>query len=85
MMIRLRIHWQYEQRHVATGSIITRYAKKVLALVIYSCHYGIFHHSYSCSIGKQAEAVMCNAHLLLLGGYRTFYWHKFRCTQLYVE
>ena len=43
MIIRLRLHWQYEQRHVATGSIIIRYAKRLLALVIYSCHCGIFH------------------------------------------
>ena len=55
------------------GSIITRFAKRLLALLSYSCHYGILHDSYSCSTGNQAEAVMCNPSLLLLGRYRTFY------------
>ena len=38
------------------GSIITRFAKRLLALLSYSCHYGILHDSYSCSTGNQAEA-----------------------------
>ena len=79
MMIRLRLHGQYEQWP------ITRYAKGLLALLTYSCHYGKFQGSYSCSIGTQAEAVMCNPRLLLLGGYRTFYWHRVRYIEFDVE
>ena len=85
MMIRLRLHGQYEQWHVATGSIITRYAKRLLAPLIYSCRYGIFHDSYPWSIGKQAEAVMCNPRLLLLGRYPAYYWYKVRCIEFDVE